>query len=54
MCVIGGTADDCNIGIGFTPKEMGKSIVNEGNVFPAQHKGRSVKEQARPSEAKLC
>lgn len=54
MCVTGGIAGDLNIGIGFTPKEMWNSMANEGNVFPAQHKGRSVKEQARPGEAKLC
>lgn len=54
MCVTGGIAGDWNIGIGFTPEETGESTVNEGNVFPAQHKGRSGKEQARPSGAKLC
>lgn len=54
MCVTGGIAGDLNIGTGLTPNEMGNSMANEDNVFPAQHKQRSVKEQARPCQAKLC
>lgn len=54
MCVTGGIAGDLNIGIGFTPKEIGNSMTNEDNVFPEQHKRMSVKEQARPCQAKLC
>lgn len=51
MCVTSGIAGDLNTGIGFTPKEMGNAMTNEGSVDPdpAQHKWRSVKEQARPS-----
>lgn len=54
MCVTSGIAGDLNTGIGFTPKEMGNSMTNEGSVVPAQHKRRSVKEKARPGQAKLC